>query len=443
MVNNKAVITKRVGIDSGGNMYDLVTPVIIDLGEMIIPVAEGENIFEIVNYNAICKLKWVIRNNFTNTFASTVELQTSITQLANSINLQVSKKVGNDEIIARINMAVLGRDEAEVPEDIEKSIIEILANKIQITSDYFDLSKTGYITATGGTVGGITLSSNSLYKRYQQSGTNYESGLYLPNTVGSAGNTTFLYAGRPVGENLAKANMFIHHNGNIFFRSGALQMIYEPTINQDGSASWVNALSFTATETNRYLPNGNRWTIEGIGYQNNVPNMHVLWLYDAKAYSIESGIHDTILARFSRVGNNAEPARIDFYATSYINGYEIQVNTSDERMKENIEESTTNALDILKDIDFYEFDWKKESGNEGHIDIGLVAQRLENQYDKLVVHSEGTANKGHPIDTYQINMLNTLTLTMKAVQELNEKVEKQQREIEKLRKEMEKLKGEN
>lgn len=443
LINNRASVTRRVGVDSGGNLYDLVTPIVEDLGELIILIAEGDNIFEIVDYNATCKAKWVIRNNFTNTFASTVELQTSITQLASSINLQVSKKVGNDEIIARINMAVLGRDEAEVPEDIEKSIIEILANKIQITSDYFDLSKTGYITATGGTVGGITLSSNSLYKRYQQSGTNYESGLYLPNTVGSAGNTTFLYAGRPVGENLAKANMFIHHNGNIFFRSGALQMIYEPTINQDGSASWVNALSFTATETNRYLPNGNRWTIEGIGYQNNVPNMHVLWLYDAKAYSIESGIHDTILARFTRVGNNAEPARIDFYATSYINGYEIQVNTSDERMKENIEESTTDALDILKDIDFYEFDWKKESGNEGHIDIGLVAQRLENQYDKLVVHSEGTDNKGNPIDTYQINMLNTLTLTMKAVQELNEKVEEQQKEIELLKKEIEKLKGES
>lgn len=435
LVNNKASITRRVGVDSDGDLYDLVVPVTTDLGELILPIAEGENYFEIINYNAECAVKWVIRNNYTNTFASTVELESSITQLANSINLQVSKKVGNDEIIARINMAILNRDEAEVPEDIEKSIIEILANKIQITSDYFNLSKNGYITATGGTVGGITLSSNQLYKRYTQGGANYESGLNLPNTVGNAGNTTFLYAGRPVEENIVKANMFIHHNGNVFFRSGSLQMIYEPTVHSDGSASWINAMSFKSDALERYLPNGNRWTTEGIGYQSSVPSMHTIWLYDAKAFSIESGVHGTVLARFYRVGNNAEPAEIDFYADAYINGHQIQVATSDEREKENIEESDTNALDIIKNIDFYSFDWKE---SKQHIDIGFVAQRLEKIYEKLVIHSVTRDN-----DTYSVDLLNTLALTTKGVQELNDKLEKQQQEIDELKEEIRKLKGEN
>lgn len=438
LVNNKGYVVKRVGVDSSGNLYDLETEVTQELGETVIPVAEGKNYFNILNYNANCKLVWVIRNNYTNTFATTVELESSITQLANSINLQVSKKVNNNEVIARINMAILGRDEAEVPEDIEKSIIEIIANKIQITSDYFDLSKNGYITATGGTVGGITLSSNMLYKRYTQSGANYESGLNLPSTVGSSGNTPFLYAGRPVGENLANSNMFIHHNGNVFFRSGSLQMIYEPTINSDGSASWVNAMSFSSDALRRYLPNGNRWTIEGVGYINNVASYHTLWLYDALCYSIESGIHNTILARFYRVGNNAEPAEIDFYAKSYINGQEIQVATSDERMKENIEISDINALDIIKDIDFYKFDWKKDSGNEGHIDVGFIAQRLKETYDKLVIHNITREN-----EIYSVDLLNTISLTMKGVQELNNKFNKQQEEIELLKEELNKLKGAN
>lgn len=437
LINNKGYVIRRVGIDGSGNLYDLETEITQELGETIIPVAEGKNYFNIVNYNANCKLVWVIRNNYTNTFATTVELESSITLLANSLNLQVSKKVNNNEVIARINMAILGRDEAEVPEDIEKSIIEIIANKIQITSDYFDLSKNGYITATGGTVGGITLSSNRLYKQYTQSNSNYESGLNLPSSIGSGGNDVFLYAGRPVGENLVLSNMFVHHNGNIYFRSGSLNMIYPPTVNQDGSSSWYNAMNFTADALNRYLPNGNRWTTEGIGYQSSVPSMHTLWLYDAKAYSIESGIHGTTLARFYRVGNNAEPAEIDFYANSYINGQQIQVATSDERMKENIEISDTNALDIIKDIDFYKFDWKKDSGNEGHIDVGFIAQRLKETYDKLVIHNITREN-----EIYSVDLLNTIALTMKGVQELNNKFNKQQDELNLLKEEIKKLKGE-
>lgn len=440
LVNNKASITRRIGVDSHGDLYDLVTPVITDLGEIIIPIAEGENYFDIVNYNATCRARWVIRNTYTSVFASTVELESSITQLANSINLQVSRKVGNNEIIARINMAVLGLDDAEVPEDVEKSVIEILANKIQITSDYFDLSKNGYITATGGTVGGITLSSNMLYKRYTQGGANYESGLNLPNSVGSTGNYPFLYAGRPVGENLVKSNLFIHHNGNVYFRSGTLSMIYEPTINPDGSSSWYNAMNFQADAINRYLPNGNRWTFDGMTYVNSIPYGHRLSIYDAKVYSIHDGVHNSTLASFQRIGNSSEPSRVDFYGPSYVDGAVIQTASSDERLKENIELSNINALEIIDDIDFYSFDWKDE--NKGHVDVGFIAQRLQEDYDKLVIHSEGTNNKGEPIDTYQIDLLNTLALTMKGVQELKDKVDGQQEEINRLKEELNKLKGE-
>lgn len=440
LVNNKASITRRIGVDSHGDLYDLVTPVITDLGEIIIPIAEGENYFDIVNYNATCRARWVIRNTYTSVFASTVELESSITQLANSINLQVSKKVGNNEIIARINMAVLGLDDVEVPEDVEKSVIEILANKIQITSDYFDLSKNGYITATGGTVGGITLSSNMLYKRYTQGGANYESGLYLPSSVGSTGNQAFLYAGRPVGENLAKANVFIQHGGNMYFRSGTLSMIYEPTINQDGSASWRNAMTFSDYAINRYLPNGNRWTYDGITYVDDVPYGHRLSMYDAKMYTIHDGVHNITLAGFQRIGNNSEPSRVDFYGPSYVDGAVIQTASSDERLKENIELSDTNALEIIDDIDFYSFDWKDKT--KGHTDIGFIAQRLQKTYDKLVIYSEGPDNKGEIKDTYQIDLLNTLALTMKGVQELKDKVDGQQEEINRLKEELNKLKGE-
>ena len=187
---------------------------------------------------------------------------------------------------------------------------------------------------------------------------------------------------------------------------------------------------FDKNGTYRYLSNGNHWTSEGIGFIGGVANTHTLWLYDALAYQIESAIHGTILARFARIGNLGEAARIDFYADSYINGNPIQTGSSDERLKENIEESNTSALEIIKDIDFYSFDWKE---NKKHVDIGFVAQRLQKQYDKLVIHSEGTDNKNNPIDTYQIDLLNSITLTMKGVQELNQKINNLEKENQELK----------
>ena len=442
LVNNKASITRRVGVDSGGNLYDLVTPVTTDLGEIIIPVAEGENYFEIVNYNAECKVKWVIRNNYTNTFASTVELESSITQLANSINLQVSKKVGNNEVIARINMAILGRDEVEVPEDIEKSIIEIIANKISITSDNFSITNNGVATFKQGTIGNWTLNNGYLWSDHYEGSTLYQSGLSSVST--GTGTTVFLYSGCDItnGSNyLTNSNFYIDNAGHCkakwFEINGESGYFY---VNYD---SGRRAMALTKSGLDQYLDNtgNNLWASYGIYYNSSTPEGEAVYISDAQHFSIIDNVHAYYLAKFKRIGNTAgDDARIDFYASSYINGALIQTASSDERLKENIEKSDTNALDIIKDIDFYTFDWKD---SKEHTDVGFVAQRLQKQYDKLVIHSEGTDNTGKPTDSYQINLLNTLSLTMKGVQELNEKLEKQQKEINELKEEIKRMKGEN
>jgi len=57
---------------------------------------------------------------------------------------------------------------------------------------------------------------------------------------------------------------------------------------------------------------------------------------------------------------------------------------SDVRKKDNIATSSFNSSGLIDQIDFIEFDWKPESGNAGHVDVGVSAQQLQSLDGRLV-----------------------------------------------------------
>ena len=73
------------------------------LGEFSIALEKGINTITIKNYTATLKAVYAIQNEYTEIFATQVDMQSSIQQTAQEINIEVSKKVGNDEIISKIN----------------------------------------------------------------------------------------------------------------------------------------------------------------------------------------------------------------------------------------------------------------------------------------------------------------------------------------------------
>lgn len=73
------------------------TPVTTVLGQLHFKLIEGNNTFEIVNYNAPIEVKYAIKSTYTDIFATKVEMNSSITQTAEEINLEVSKKVDEQE----------------------------------------------------------------------------------------------------------------------------------------------------------------------------------------------------------------------------------------------------------------------------------------------------------------------------------------------------------
>lgn len=97
--------------------------------------------------------------------------------------------------------------------------------------------------------------------------------------------------------------------------------------------------------------------------------------------------------------------------------------TSDERLKENIQNTKLNALERIKQLNHVEFDWKL---TKEHEEIGYIAQELEKIDKNYVVKIPNPQNDDVK---YTVRTLSLLATTTKAVQELNEKVEKQDKLI--------------
>lgn len=100
--------------------------------------------------------------------------------------------------------------------------------------------------------------------------------------------------------------------------------------------------------------------------------------------------------------------------------------SSDRRLKDNIEDSNTNALDLINKIKHRQFE-KKDDGKQ--YNIGYIAQELE-EIDKNFVLIKPKDEKED--EKYYINELPLLATATKAIQELNQKVEQLQNKIDEL-----------
>lgn len=102
---------------------------------------------------------------------------------------------------------------------------------------------------------------------------------------------------------------------------------------------------------------------------------------------------------------------------------------SDIRLKENIENSETDALETVNRMQVRQFDWKERMGG-WHQNIGFVADELE-EIDPNLALGGGYDENGE-MDIKQINSPYLLNYAIKAIQELSTKVDEQERRIKEL-----------
>ena len=105
------------------------------------------------------------------------------------------------------------------------------------------------------------------------------------------------------------------------------------------------------------------------------------------------------------------------------------LNISDIRLKENIENSETDALETVNRMKVRQFDWKEQMGG-WHQDIGFVADELE-EIDPNLALGGGYDENGE-MDIKQINSPYLLNYAIKAIQELSAKIDEQEKRIKEL-----------
>ena len=119
-----AKIIRRINSDGTVKTKETIE----DLGECSITLQEGDNQITIVNYVAKLKARYAYQNDYTDIFATKVEMNSSITQTAEEINLEVSKKVDENEVISKINQS------AEQIQ-IEANKVNILGKKVKFQTE--------------------------------------------------------------------------------------------------------------------------------------------------------------------------------------------------------------------------------------------------------------------------------------------------------------------
>ena len=129
LANGQAKVIRRVNKSGTTKAKEKIE----DLGKLEILLKEGNNTITIQNYTARINAKWAIKSDYTDVFATKVEMNSEIKQTADTITLEtnknlerystteemnsaitikaeeinseVRKKVGNDEIISKINQS--------------------------------------------------------------------------------------------------------------------------------------------------------------------------------------------------------------------------------------------------------------------------------------------------------------------------------------------------
>lgn len=334
----KAQVIRRINKD--GTIKD--NEEIEYLGKYLIYLQEGTNIIEIQNYSAQIRAKFAIKSDYTDVFATKVEMNSEIKQTADEINLEVRKKVDENEIISKIN---------QTAEAISIKADKINLNGAVTANENFKIKPDGSMETKNGTFTGGNISLSG--------GTNQNNAKFIIEDP--TNNQKFAY----ITPNSIQAGDSSGNDGYFAFNEGVLNVgkgnngsYLQLTQRDDGTRG-----KFYMSVTDAYVTQG---------------SMHALeYHYDSLA-----------------------------------------------QKKKNIKLYEKNAIDIIKNTDVYEFNYKSQEDNYKK-NIGFV-----------IGDNYRTSKEIFTNDKVGINSYSVLGVLWKAVQE-------QQEQIELLQEEINKLKGEN
>lgn len=160
--NGKAKLIRRLGVDGNDNLFSLQDEIVTEYDDIIIPLTDGYNKFELIDFpSAYLKIKYAIQSEYSDVFATKAELSSSITQTKDEINLEVSKKVDENEIISTINQSAEQIQINANKVSLEGKEINLTSDNIVIESNNFNVDKEGNMECNNATINGSILANGN------------------------------------------------------------------------------------------------------------------------------------------------------------------------------------------------------------------------------------------------------------------------------------------
>ena len=158
IIGGHATLYRKIGISKYGKSYLLDTPLtekLINGSQTRIELFDGDNQIKIIGSTGKSYIKYLLKNDFNETFATKIELSTSITQTNEKIILEASKKVGTNEIISRINQSPEAIVISANKISLAGKTINLTSDNISINSNNFRVNEQGDLWANNGTFSGV------------------------------------------------------------------------------------------------------------------------------------------------------------------------------------------------------------------------------------------------------------------------------------------------
>ena len=262
--NNKLSIIKRVGVNVDETLYVLTTPITTTYDDIFLYLNEGTNTIWLESFpNATLEITYLLKNKYTDVFATQADVSAQITVSSEEINLEVAKKVDEDKVISTINVSTEG---VKIKgENVDITGTTSFNNNVVIETDGTLNAKNGifqgdvtadnlYLNSGGKVISGDGLLSNLQYtsdrKQLGQSMYSYEGvfiqrseidfDVYIPDNfiVESAFITVYV---------LKTFNSFIYNIENVKENYGKVQNIrlYKNTMNQEIMNGWLGTFNFS------------------------------------------------------------------------------------------------------------------------------------------------------------------------------------------------------
>lgn len=173
--SQSCVVNKKVGYNDNGTTYILNNPRTLEFEYPKILLTDGDYEINLPSYeNAYLFVRLMAQNIYTTQFATRAEVKSEINQTANSISLEVSQKVGQNEVVSSINNAIKDG----------QGVIEFISNSIVIDSKNFTLNAGGTIRAKNGTFEGTIESTNGTIGGWKLDKSGLSNGIYYINKDG-------------------------------------------------------------------------------------------------------------------------------------------------------------------------------------------------------------------------------------------------------------------